>query len=66
MPVPCRSEDYVAPVHLDTAPVHGCEASVAFDDEAHGEGSVPMRGGGLVWHDELEACVDGVGCERGG
>lgn len=47
----------------------GGEAAFAFDDEAHGEGSVAVGRGGFVGHDELEAGVDGVGgewcfCER--
>lgn len=63
--VPCRGEDHVALLHLDTAPVHGCEAAVAFDYIPHCEGRVSVRWGCFVWHYELEAGVEGVGCVRG-
>jgi hypothetical protein len=45
--------------------MYGREAPVALDYESHGEGGVAVGRGGFVGHDELEAGVDGVGCERG-
>lgn len=65
VPVPGRREDHVAALHADAPAVHGGEAALALDDEAHGEGDVPVGAGRLVGHDELEACVEGVGREGG-
>lgn len=65
VPVPCRRQDDVATLHGDALAMHGRESPAAFDDEAHGEGGVPVRGGGFIGHDQLQARVEGVGCERG-
>ncbi len=65
VPVPGRGEDHVAALHGDALAVHGGEAAGAFDYEAHGEGDVAVGAGNFVGHDELEACVEGVGCEGG-
>lgn len=50
VPVHCRGEDDIAPLHFDAATVDGCEAALALDDEAHGEGDVAVGFGGLVGH----------------
>jgi hypothetical protein len=49
--IPGRCEDHVASLHLNAAAVHGREAPLAFDDEAHRKRRVSVCAGYLVWHD---------------
>ncbi len=66
VPVPRRRHDHVAWLHRHTAPVNGGEAALPFDDEAAGEGGVPVGGGRLAGLDQLQAGVEGVGGVGGG
>lgn len=60
--VPCWRQDHITLLHLDTLTMHGSKPAVAFDDEAHCEGRVPMGGGGLIRHHELKARIERVCC----
>lgn len=53
VPVPGGGQDDIASGHLNALAVDGREAALAFDDEAHGEGRVPVRPGCLIGHHEL-------------
>ena len=59
--VPSRREDHIALLHLNSLSVNSSEATVAFDNEAHGKSSVTVGGGSFIGHDQLEACVESVG-----
>ena len=65
VPVPCGSEDHVPALHGDALAVHGGEAALAFDDEAHGEGGVSVSAGDFIGHNELQTRIEGVRCKRG-
>lgn len=64
VPVPRRREDHVAPLHLDSSAVDGCEPALPLDDEPHRESDMPVGLGSLIGHHELQPCVQGVGRER--
>lgn len=61
MPVPGWCEDHIASLHGDPFAVDGGEATLAFNDKAHGESSVPVGRGGFIWHHQLKAGVQRVG-----
>jgi hypothetical protein len=65
VPVPGGSQDHVASLHGDSFSMDGREAALTFNDEAHGEGDVPVSASGLVGHDKLEPGVEGI-CREGG
>lgn len=65
MPIPDRSEDYVASPHRDPFAVDGGEPAFTFNDETHGESDVSMGWSGFMGHNELQTTVDGVGGVRG-
>ena len=63
VPIPCWGQNDIAAVHLNTTTVNSSEAAIAFDDKAHGKGRVAMCWRRLIWHDQLEPGIDGVGCK---
>lgn len=63
VPVPGWRQDHVAPLHLDPLTLHGCKPSLAFDDEPHRKSYMSVGFRGLVGHHELQARIQGVGCE---
>lgn len=65
VPVPRGGQYDITTLHLDTTALDSGEATVPLDDEAHGKGSVAVGLGRLVWHDQLQAGVYGVGGEWG-
>lgn len=63
VPVPGGGQDHIASGHLNALAVDGCEAALAFDDEAHGKSRVTVRPGCLIGHYQLETSIDGIGRE---
>lgn len=63
MPIPGGRQDHVAPLHLDPLPLHRCKTSLAFDDEPHRKGYMSVGLCSLIGHHELQASVQGIGCE---
>lgn len=64
VPVPRRRQDYIASLHEDPPAMHRSKSALAFDDEPHCKGYMPVGLCSLVGHDELQPCIQGVGGER--
>lgn len=65
MVVPSRRQDYIPLLHADASAMHRRKAPVALDDIAHRKCGVPVRWGGLIRHDKLQAGVECIGGVRG-
>jgi hypothetical protein len=53
VPVPGRRDDHVTRAHRHSPAVDGGEPALALDDEAAGEGGMPVGGGRLTRLDQL-------------
>ena len=60
MPIPGWCQNDVSALHVDSLTMDSCEATFAFDNEAHGEGRMSVGWSSLVRHYELKSSVDRI------